>query len=345
MGQRVLVVSPFPPLPDGIGNYAAQLVEALRPDHEVLRLGLPGSDADAVRRLYGGPRPLWILPFARHVDDVVVMYHPHYYAQRRLAGRLAGYLALLAVTRLRRTVLVVHEPDDPRPSPLGRRGRLYFWLEESLRRRLWARRVTLVFHTEWERERFSERFPSRGRGERLVTHGTLFTTPVTATRAQARERLGLPANRTLLLCIGFFSPEKPDKGYDAAIRAFGQADVTGVELHVVGSAIARPAAAVRRYVEELRELAAATPGVHLHEGFVTDEVFDLWIRATDFVVVPYRAASSSGVVARAHLLGTPVVGRAVGGLAHQIRDGDLSFETDEELVEKIRDFAGRTIRE
>jgi glycosyltransferase involved in cell wall biosynthesis len=337
----VLVVSPFPPRPDGIGNYAVQLMGELGEGRRFLRLGLPGSDADAVRRLYGGARPLWILPYTRGVDDVLVMYHPHYYAQRRLVGRLAGYAALMVLSRVRRTTFVVHERDDPRPSPLGRRGRLYFWLEERLRRRLWARRVNLVFHTEWERGCFAERFPGRGRTERIVTHGGLFTTSVRATRAEARDRLELPPDRTILLCIGFFSPEKPNKGYDAAIRAVGEAAVEGLELHLVGSAIARPVARVRRYVEELRRLAAETPNVRLHEGFVSDEEFDLWIRAADAVVIPYRESSSSGVLARAHLLGAGVICRAVGGLDQQLRDEDIRFDTDEELVGAIRRFSER----
>jgi glycosyltransferase involved in cell wall biosynthesis len=343
LGRRVLVVSPFPPRPDGIGTYAVQLVRALSEGREITRLGLPGSDADASRRLYGGPRPLWILAHARGVDDVLVMYHPHYYVQRRLAGRLAGYAALFALTRLKSTTFVVHEQDDPRPDPVGRPGRLSFWLEERLRRRLWARRVTLVFHTEWEQRRFAERFPGRGRTERLAGHGDFFTTPVDATPSEARAELGIAKDRMILLCIGFFSPEKPDKGYDAAIRAFGEAAVDGVELHVVGSAIARPVEAVRRYVEELRSLAAETPNVHLHEGFVSDEEFDLWLRATDVVVIPYREASSSGVLARAHLLGARVICRRVGGLANQLRDGDIGFDTDEDLVLAIRRLAERPL--
>jgi glycosyltransferase involved in cell wall biosynthesis len=95
---------------------------------------------------------------------------------------------------------------------------------------------------------------------------------------------------------------------------------------------------VARYVEGLRELAAATPNVELHERYVSDEEFDLWIRAADAVVVPYRAASSSGVVARAHLLGTRLIASAVGGIAGQLADGDIPFADDDELVEVIRGF-------
>jgi glycosyltransferase involved in cell wall biosynthesis len=233
----------------------------------------------------------------------------------------------------------MHEVDEPVPEGYGPVGSRAVRLEECLRRRLWSRRVRLVFHTDWELRQFTERFPPAGREERLVTHGAFFTTTVRASREEARRHLGLPAERTVLLCIGFFSPEKPDKAYDAAIRAVGRAAVDGLELHVVGSAIARPVPEVARYVEELRELAAETPNVQLHERFVSDEEFDLWIRAADAVVVPYREATSSSVAARAGLLGTPRICRAVGGIADQLGAGDLRFDTDQELVDVIRRFA------
>jgi glycosyltransferase involved in cell wall biosynthesis len=337
------MVSPFPPANDGIGTYADQLAAALGSTRRVRRLALPGGDGDAVKRLDGGLRPLRILRQGVRASDVVVQYHPHYFIQGPMRSRIAAYASLLLVSRLRRTTFVVHEQDDPVPPVLGPVGTRVFGLEEWLRRRLWARRVSLVFHTEPERREFGERFPSHGRRELTVTHGAFFTTSVNVSRELARERLGLPAGRTLLLCIGFFSPDKPDKAYDAAIRAVAEARVEDLELHVVGSAIARPVPEVREYVELLRGLAAETPRVELHEGFVSDEEFDLWLRAADAVVVPYREATSSGVVARALLLGTPLIARSVGGIEQQLRPTDLRFGTDEELVDAIRAFAARDL--
>jgi glycosyltransferase involved in cell wall biosynthesis len=332
----VLVVSPFPPAEDGIARYADQLVKTLA-DRTFVRLALPGGEGEFVHRLWGGPRPLWILPAARGVDDVLVMYHPDYYIQGGLLGQLAGHIALWLVSRLRRTTFVVHEPEHPRATEIGRRGKLEFWLLESVRRRVWAGVAGVVFHTDWERKRFAARFPGRARRtERLVTHGAFFTSGVQASAAEARRRLQLPGDRVILLCIGFLSPEKPDKGYERAIAAVREAGLEQVELRIVGSPIRRPVPEVELYVEKLRKLAAETPNVTLHERFVSDEEFDLWILAADAVVVPYRAASSSGVVARAHLLGTRLIASAVGGIADQLRPEDLRFKTDEELVEAIR---------
>jgi glycosyltransferase involved in cell wall biosynthesis len=343
LGRRVLVVSPFPPAEDGIATYADQLVHALQGERQFVRLALPGGHGDHIRRLYGGPRPLWILWHARGVDDVLVMYHPDYYVQGGAVGRLSAHLALMLLSRLRRTTFVVHEPEHPLPEPIGRRGRLEFRALELVRRWLWRGVSGLVFHTEWERRRFVARFPGAPkRAEHLVTHGAFFSSAVAQVpREAARERLGLRAEPLILLCIGFLSPEKPDKGYDRAMRAVGEAAHPAVELHVVGSPIRRPVPEVAQYVQHLRDLAQRTPGVTLHERYVSDEEFDLWIRAADAVVVPYRAASSSGVVARSRLLGTRLIASAVGGIAAQLGPEDITFDSDGELVDAIRALAGQ----
>jgi glycosyltransferase involved in cell wall biosynthesis len=269
------------------------------------------------------------------------MYHPHYFHDRyAIADRALSHAAWAVVARLLPLTLVVHEPDDPPPEEVGRRGRAAFWLEERIRRLAWAGARNVVFHTDWERRRFAARFPAgRRRTDRQVTSGS-YRPHLDASPADARRQLRLPADRVLILCIGFLSPGSPDKGYDRAIAAVREAALEQVELHIVGSPI-RPGPEVDRYVEDLRRMCAETPSVHLHERYVTDEEFDLWVRAADAVLTPYREASSSAVAARVHALGTTLVTSGTGGLAEQLQPGDIGFDTDDELAEAIRQIAAR----
>src|ERR671935_156480 len=78
---------------------------------------------------------------------------------------------------------------------------------------------------------------------------------------------------------------------------------------------------------------APTPGVELLDRYVPDEEFDAWIAAADAVVLPYRRAWSSGVLARAQTIGTPAIVSDVGGLADQAGPGDRIFHDDGELRE------------
>jgi glycosyltransferase involved in cell wall biosynthesis len=205
----------------------------------------------------------------------------------------------------------------------------------------WAAVACVVFHTDVERGAFSERFPARRlRTERVVDHGVAFDSPVRCSRSEARAKLGLPSDRVLLLCIGFLSPYK---GYERAIAAIAEADARELELHLVGS-LNNPDPHLVEYVDRLRRLTEGLPHVHLHEEVVSDEVFDLWIRAADAVLAPYVAASSSGVVARAQLLGTTVIASGAGGIQEQLRSGDVCFSTDEELVAVLRSLSAHSAR-
>ena len=332
----MLSVSRHLPAEDGIGNYAEQLVRGLRAERRaVKRLGIPYGGGDEVVALWGWLRPLKLVPRARGFDDVLVQYHPHYYVRGSLLSRLTSVFALGVVARLRPATWVIHEIDDGRPDEIGRRGKAMFQVEETFRRWAWSGAKRLVFHSSWERDRFKARFPASRREERVVAHGAFFESSVTSSRSEARARLGLPARSVLLVCIGTLAPHK---GVDRVIKAVRRADVPGLELHVVGRPI-RPMPDVFEHVRELRRLAAGTPAVHLHECYVSDEEFDLWIRAADAVVVAYRSAASSGVVERAHLLRTPLLTSGVGGIAEQLLDGDVRFEDDESLVAGIRRIA------
>jgi len=71
------------------------------------------------------------------------------------------------------------------------------------------------------------------------------------------------------------------------------------------------------YIAELQELVTSTPGAHLHNQYVSDELFDRWLVASDIVVLPYRNIWSSGVLERALLYERRVIATAVGGLRHQ----------------------------
>jgi glycosyltransferase involved in cell wall biosynthesis len=301
---------------DGIGHYADQMAAALGDDREILRVGVIDGPGDYHRAFDRGPRALWLLRDARRGDDIVVHYHPHYYG----AHLSWGLLGLL-----RRTTFVMHEPAPPATGVTG-----------AARRWAWRRAHRLVFHSDAQRDEHVERF-GRGRGQEVavVRLGDFYSTGVQASREEARRELGLPADRTILLMIGFISPSLPDKGYDRAVDAFRAAGAEGTELHIVGSPI-REDEEVGRLMERLRTAAAEVDGVRLHEGFVADETFDVWLRAADWVLTPYRSASSSGVLARAHLLGTRVITSDVGGLAAQAEPGDVVFADDAGLIEAIR---------
>ncbi|MFN2468579.1 MAG: glycosyltransferase family 4 protein [Gaiellaceae bacterium] len=129
-----------------------------------------------------------------------------------------------------------------------------------------------------------------------------FTGPSAAARAS-------PNGRTLL----FFGLVRDYKGLDVLVRALP--DVPGARLVVAGDAL-DPVEPVRRLAAEL----GVAERVEWRLGFVPEaEVAALMGRASA-VVLPYRRADSSGVLATALGHGRPAVVSDVGGLGETVAD-------------------------
>jgi glycosyltransferase involved in cell wall biosynthesis len=321
---KFLVVSSYPPRHCGIGSYARDQVARLRADgHHVTVLSPPDGHGD-VRAPFLGGKAFAVaarMGSARRFDSVIVHFQPAlYYPPRAPLSKVLASVRLLwlAVRTTDRLEIVMHEADPP-----------VRWRPDYSLLRLALRLTPKVrFHTDAERAAFERAYGIRVRSE-LLDHRV---SPVAgASGAEARGRLGLDASGgPVFVCAGFL---QPSKGFDRAVRAFSGAH--GGRLFVVGS-VRDPTPENEAHVHELRRLVQDVPGATLVEGFVTDEEFDLWVAAADWVVLPYRRAFSSGVLARAHALGTPAIVSAEGGLAEQAGPLDVVVDDDEELGAALR---------
>lgn len=325
--SRILVVTPYPPVRDGIGAYALQQVRSLRHaghDVEVCspwpsaahhHLPLEGpSGARALRRLMAG------------FDRVIVHFHPDlFYANPSTpTSRISTGRALAAAFRSGPPVEIrLHEVDRRWASAkeqVEASSRSGFVADQVFAASAWASRSVfqaadeVTVHVPEHERMMVHQFGVSPARVRLVDHGEDFARRVRGDRAEARQRLGLPDDEHVFLCIGFVQPHK---GFDRAAAAFRGLAERGASLHIVGSVRLDDPSAVA-HQRELEALEAQIPGVHLHLGFVSDEAFDRWIVAADTVVLPYRHIWSSSVAERARLYGRPVIATAVGGLADQL---------------------------
>jgi glycosyltransferase involved in cell wall biosynthesis len=303
------MVSPYPPLRDGIAAYAVQAVAALRGQGHEVEVLSPGPSAAHYDLDLLGPRgPLALARRVRGYDKVIVQFHPDmFYPVPSTPSRHASVsLALLAAVRaMRSSEVVVHEIDYRVGRKRGVGG--------IAARRLWRRFDSIVLHTEVERHDFVEAFGVRPDRVKVTEHGANFVRRTSMNRERARRSLGIPEDELVFLAIGFIQPHK---GFDRAVRAFNGLAGHGASLHVVGSVrVDEPDHLA--YVAELQALTDATPGAHLHNQYVSDELFDRWLVASDVVVLPYRNIWSSGVLERALLYDRRVIATDVGGLSHQ----------------------------
>jgi glycosyltransferase involved in cell wall biosynthesis len=331
--ERVLMVAPYPPHRDGIAAYAVQEARRLLLEGHHLEVLSPGpSAAHHHLDLKGPPGALALAKRVRGYDRLLVQFHPDlfYDVPSSAGGHAATSAALGLAFRLARSTEVrVHEVDytlGRARAPVGPAAVA-----------MWRGVDRLVLHTQAERNAFLEAFRVDAARVDVADHGGSFVRRTSLDRAGARRRLGIAPDAFVFLSIGFIQPHK---GFDRAIDAFAALNAAGLgapraRLDVVGSVRVEEPDYVS-HLDRLQELAAATPGVTVHPGYVSDELFDVWLVAADLVVLPYRRIWSSGVLERAALYDRPVVATRVGGLADQAPPGTVLVEDDEALVAALR---------
>jgi glycosyltransferase involved in cell wall biosynthesis len=333
--SRILMVTPYPPIRDGIGTYAAQEVKRLLLDGHDVEVLSPQPSAAHHHLALRSPRGVAAL--AKRVADydrVIVQYHPDVFYPHPVgpAAKAAISAGLVAVClRARNVELRLHEfkPEWGGHGP-----------QAELLRRVWLGAQRLEVHTEIERRQLCEAYRIPADRVHVVEHGAHFEAHATdVDRAAVRAELGIAEGEHCFLSIGFLQPHK---GFDRSIRAFGRLGLEPgtARLDIVGSLRIDDDDYVA-HVEDLRDLAAATPGTTVHVGFVSDRRFDEWVLAADTIVLPYRTIWSSGVIERARLYGTPVIATRVGGLEAQAADVGRFVDTDDELVAAMADALGR----
>ena len=335
--MKILVVSPYPPVRDGIGAYAVQQVRSLRRQGHEVEVCSPWPSAAHHHLALKGPKGARAL---KHLmagfDRVIVHFHPDvFYADPSTpTSRISTGTALAAAFRSAPVEIRLHEVDrrwasaGEQVEASSRSGFVadrVFAQAARASRAVFQAAAEITVHVPEHERMMVEQFGVPADRVRLVDHGEDFTRRVADDQVAARTALRLPLDGHVFVCIGFIQPHK---GFDRAAAAFrGLAD-QGASLHIVGSVRVDDPSAVD-HQRELEALEAQIPGVHLHLGFVSDEAFDRWIVAADTIVLPYRHIWSSSVAERARLYGRPVIATRVGGLADQIGDHPANTIVDD----------------
>ncbi len=136
-------------------------------------------------------------------------------------------------------------------------------------------------------------------------------------RRGARNAVGLPADRPVVLFVGRIQPLKAP---DLAVRALAELGRDDALLVIVGGA---SGADGNGELQRLRELASAL-GLDDRVQFVPPRphhILSSYYRAADVVIVPSRSESFGLVALEAAACGVPVVASAVGGLLNIVHDG------------------------
>ena len=340
--MKALFVTPYPPKPDGIGEHARGLVDALRRIDDVDVDVLTALHPESETAMPGVHRILSAHP--RCTGHAVALMHElepdvvHYQFAIPAFG-LAAVAAVTAGVRTRRArpetriVVTFHEVRRELDllGPVGR----------GIYRTLVGAADAVIVHTTDAHELVvgecggdPQRVWLTPLGGPPPPPGSLDVATITA----VRDRYGLAARgsggRALVLCFGFLHP---DKGLEhvvdavAALRDRGAIGPEGVDVMIAGTV--RPRSGVFRYFglrdhEYELELRRSVERLGLTDlvrfvGFVASADAPALFALARVVVVPYTKVTQSSVLDTATVAGAPVVASDLPGLRESLGDGGL----------------------
>jgi glycosyltransferase involved in cell wall biosynthesis len=328
--NRILLVGPYPPRRCGIATHISQLATTLAAEgYQVDVLSPPDCAGSLHANLRGGINVLKLLKYAKKYDRINIHFE---FAEFFYLGhgplRALNIFPLLAFwvlfRRLSNLNVVMHEPPPAK----------YFFQRTALQGFIWSRVPKITFFTKKELSAFERRYGIQfSRDQCLVENvSTAYQKYSNSTKSDARNRLRVDSRKITFLCVGFIHK---NKGFDRVVQIFRTRNLKNSQLYIVGSVRLDEDAESREHLAALTDACGNCADAHLVNRYLTDEELDEWIVGSDYVVVPYRSISNSGILGRAKTYGKRAIVSNVGGLAEQIDDQDFLFSNDIELATLI----------
>lgn len=181
----------------------------------------------------------------------------------------------------------------------------------------------IFVHTENMKSELMEEFGMEGSRVTVIPFGINNSVPNTRlTPAESRHRLGIrEGERTIL----FFGRIKPYKGLEYLIAAFQQVLARRDDYRLIIAG--RPFNCERYWMaiqETIRE-DVQRGRILLKADFIPDDETEVYFKAADLLVLPYRHIYQSGVLFLGHSFGVPVIAADVGSLKDEIVEGKTGF--------------------
>ena len=198
----------------------------------------------------------------------------------------------------------------------------------------WFNRITLTIqywlvdhifvHTEKMKSELLDDFGVREQNVSVIPFGINNAVPDTdLTPAQAKQRLGVADGEKAILFLGKI---RPYKGLEYLLSAFKLLGSRGAHYRLIIAG--EPRKGDENYLDEVcrminRDFRPGQIIVKMH--FIPDTEIELFLKAADVLVLPYKDITQSGVLFLGYSFGLPVVATDVGSLREEIIEGRTGF--------------------
>jgi D-inositol-3-phosphate glycosyltransferase len=181
----------------------------------------------------------------------------------------------------------------------------------------------IFVHTEKMKHELSQEFGVGKSRITVIPFGINNAVPRTSlTTDGAKQRLGVREDEKTIL---FFGNITPYKGLEHLVAAFHQilAQHEGYRLIIAG----RPDNCEKYWTAIREEISEDVQcgRVNVRASFIPDNETEVYFKAADVLVLPYRHVYQSGVLFLGHSFGLPVIAADVGSLKDDIVEGKTGF--------------------
>jgi len=137
--------------------------------------------------------------------------------------------------------------------------------------------------------------------------------------SEARRQLKILDNDKVLL---FFGKIGPYKGLDYLVAAF-QDNLARRDYRLI--IVGTPRAGSEQYWRSIQGTIRKDPRLFVRTEFIPDDEIEVYFKAADILVLPYRHIYQSGVLFLGYSFGLPVLAADVGSLKDEIIEGETGY--------------------
>jgi D-inositol-3-phosphate glycosyltransferase len=159
------------------------------------------------------------------------------------------------------------------------------------------------------------------------------------TPARAKQRLGIQSDKKTLL---FFGNIKPYKGLEYLITTFQQLLREREDYRLIIAGRPDNREEYWRAIQETIDEDVKETRIILKANFIPDDETEVYFKAGDLLVLPYRHIYQSGVLFLGYSFGLPAVAADVGSLRDEIVEGKTGYvfkpEDPTDLARAIKQY-------
>jgi glycosyltransferase involved in cell wall biosynthesis len=185
----------------------------------------------------------------------------------------------------------------------------------------------IIVHSAYIQQKLQKEFNVPDKRICIIPHGNFdFYVPQNLiTSGEARFHLNILSSEDVILFFGFI---REYKGLDLLLDSFSKASFSNSSLRLIIAGEPGNKTLYEKY-EKLINNSEAKEKITYNFSYIPMEQIQLYFRAADFVVLPYKNIDHSGIIHLAYSFAKPIIATKVGDFPETIEEGKSGY-----LVEK-----------